>query len=248
MSREITMPGVTSKDHEFVLTGMALPGGRKRVYASRKFPGGISWGQDGGRGTGPLAWRIEASMAEVLIVDKDTYAQCMARVFEIWGNQDRLLALENSRPAIEAESSWNPNRQREHQGPATIAQRPRIGDSRRRLADAAAPPMLSIESAPQELCGCGSPATAHGYRWHELEGNRPQDLSGLGQDYEPSFFTKSGRELTGEWLDEAAAEAEEGYPVVPYAEHHSGLDSSEHEREWHAAGKTRPHAHEPKEH
>lgn len=74
---------------KFVMVGVDRPGGGVRLYASRDIPPGrLNWGQ---RDTDSyaVAWHVEADMVSVLIIDKPTWGEAFARVFEIWENHDR---------------------------------------------------------------------------------------------------------------------------------------------------------------
>ena len=92
---------------EALLTWVRLPTGRIRLYASRKLPP-PGWGQRTAD-SGQVDWHIEATMRNVLIVDRDTAAEAMMWVLERWNREDaerdqleakRSIEGANRRPAI----------------------------------------------------------------------------------------------------------------------------------------------------
>ena len=73
-----------------IMIGVDRPDGSVRVYASRELPTDLGWGQREIRNH-IIAWHIDADMTHVLIVDKPTWSEAYARVFEIWDNQDHPM-------------------------------------------------------------------------------------------------------------------------------------------------------------
>lgn len=80
---------------KFVMVGIDRPDGTVRLYASRDIPG-AHWGMrdelTASGGIGEVAWHVDATMKNVLIIDKPTWGEAFARAFEIWANQDRAQA------------------------------------------------------------------------------------------------------------------------------------------------------------
>jgi hypothetical protein len=95
--RRVPPPVPSEGQPQFVFVGMNKPGGQCRLHASRTFakPPGWQWVE---QFTGPALWRLDADLEKVLVVDAATWAEAMARVFEIWSNEDaekqRLADLE----------------------------------------------------------------------------------------------------------------------------------------------------------
>jgi hypothetical protein len=86
----------------FVMTGIDLPDGRHRLYASRDLPTDVGFGQRNVR-EHDVAWHVDADMEHVLIIDDATWEGAFARMFEIWRNQDRARLEEDQAMARIAE-------------------------------------------------------------------------------------------------------------------------------------------------
>lgn len=84
----------TTPPPDFLITGMKLPGGRVRVYASREFPGGLTFGlaRLPGSVNPPDHWHVRTVMGKTLVIDGPDYRWAMDKVFTIWANQDREAA------------------------------------------------------------------------------------------------------------------------------------------------------------
>jgi len=73
---------------EFIMTGIQLPDGRVRLYASRDLKN-LNWGQrDMSYPNSGVAWHIDTDAQHMLIIDKPTWGEAFARAFEIWANED----------------------------------------------------------------------------------------------------------------------------------------------------------------
>jgi hypothetical protein len=72
---------------EFVLVGIPRPSMQgKRLYASRNIE--VTAFAMTEIGTDPH-WKIGAVLRQLLVIDKPSYGQCLARMAEIWANWDR---------------------------------------------------------------------------------------------------------------------------------------------------------------
>jgi hypothetical protein len=72
---------------EFVLVGIPRPSMQgKRLYASRNIE--VTAFAMTEMGTDPH-WKIGAVLRQLLVIDKPSYGQCLARMAEIWANWDR---------------------------------------------------------------------------------------------------------------------------------------------------------------
>lgn len=73
---------------QFIFVGFGKPGGSVRLYASRSFPRGAPgfWNKSGS--DGPAVWQLDADLDRMLVIDQPSWPEAMAKVFEIWGNED----------------------------------------------------------------------------------------------------------------------------------------------------------------
>lgn len=90
MSRE---PGAIRP--EWVMVGIEIDGGRKRVYASRHIGDKAAFSLPDSRSGGTGNWHLDTDMPQMLIIDRDTYGECLDELMLIWANWDR-----DARPAI----------------------------------------------------------------------------------------------------------------------------------------------------
>lgn len=84
---------------DFVMLGLTRPAGLGvRLYASRDLPQAQFGPPPMARDYSAGAYLLHSVMANMLVVDKPTYAEAQARVAEIWANQDRdrKLAIEDA--------------------------------------------------------------------------------------------------------------------------------------------------------
>lgn len=91
----------TTPPPDFMLTGMKLPDGRVRVYASRDFPAGWTFGQAAlaGEYAPPSHWHVRAVLDNMLVITDTDYRSAMDQVFTIWANADREQAVLEQRAA-----------------------------------------------------------------------------------------------------------------------------------------------------
>lgn len=89
LDRIVHRAGVRTDGIDFVMVGLKRPSGGVRIYATRHMPH-LEWGQ-AERGCETL-WHIDADMDNLLVIDKPDYPQALARLFEIWANQDAAKA------------------------------------------------------------------------------------------------------------------------------------------------------------
>jgi hypothetical protein len=84
----------TTPPPEFMITGVRLPDGRYRVYASREFPAGLTFGQARlpGSVNPPDHWHVRTVLGKTLVIDGDSYRVIMEMIFTIWANEDRERA------------------------------------------------------------------------------------------------------------------------------------------------------------
>jgi hypothetical protein len=77
----------TGPQCEWIMTGHRLPNGRVRIYASRKVPHSLQFGQSEvfGKGT---HWHIETDCTELRIVDGTDWNAALAQLFQAWSNED----------------------------------------------------------------------------------------------------------------------------------------------------------------
>jgi hypothetical protein len=78
---------------DFVMLGLTRPDGLVRMYASRDLPQAEFGPPAPGRDFTVGAYLLTSVMANMLVVDRPTYAECQARIAEIWANWDREKAL-----------------------------------------------------------------------------------------------------------------------------------------------------------
>lgn len=79
---------------EWVMVGIEIDGGRKRVYASRDVGDKAAFRIDDTR-IGPAVWKLSTDMPQMLVISRDTYGECLDELMGIWANWAR-----NARPAI----------------------------------------------------------------------------------------------------------------------------------------------------
>jgi hypothetical protein len=101
IDRTVHRTGARTDGIDFVMVGLKRPAGGVRLYATCDMPH-LDWGQ-AERGY-ETVWHIDADMKNLLIIDKPDYPQALARLFEIWGNQDRQVALEAAQEAARPRS------------------------------------------------------------------------------------------------------------------------------------------------
>lgn len=90
----------TTGGPKFAMVGIDKPDGGCLLYASRDLPQDkLLWGVANDRYGTATGWHVDAEMRNVLIIDKRTWGECFARLFEIWGNWDRNEALEAAQQA-----------------------------------------------------------------------------------------------------------------------------------------------------
>jgi hypothetical protein len=84
----------TTPPPEFMITGLRLPDGRIRVYASREFPAGLTFGlaKLPGSASPPDHWHVRTVLGKTLVIDGDSYQAVMGMIFTIWANEDREAA------------------------------------------------------------------------------------------------------------------------------------------------------------
>jgi hypothetical protein len=85
-------------DPEAVFTWVRLPGGKIRLYASRRLAD-TAWGQREHLAKGVL-WHLDVNLDQLLIVDRQTPAEALTWVLERWAREDAEAereALENAR-------------------------------------------------------------------------------------------------------------------------------------------------------
>jgi hypothetical protein len=81
----------TTPPPDFMITGIKLPDGRIRVYASRDFPAGLTFGMAKlpGSVNPPDHWHVRTVLGKTLVITGDSYQAIMGMIFTIWANQDR---------------------------------------------------------------------------------------------------------------------------------------------------------------
>lgn len=90
----------TTGGPRFAMVGIDKPDGGCLLYASRDLPQDkLLWGVANDRYGTATGWHIDAEMRNVLIIDKRTWGEAFARLFEIWGNWDRNDAIEAAQQA-----------------------------------------------------------------------------------------------------------------------------------------------------
>jgi hypothetical protein len=84
---------------EWLMLGVPNPRG-VRLYASRDLPQ-ANFGQ--AVRDYETVWQLGAQIRNMLVIDKPSYPEAIARLFEIWANQDRDKAeIGGERPALTA--------------------------------------------------------------------------------------------------------------------------------------------------
>jgi hypothetical protein len=80
---------------EWIMTGHKLPNGKVRIYASRKVPNSLAFGQSEIRHE--VHWHIETDCTELRIVDGDDWNAALAQLFQAWSNEDAETARQELR-------------------------------------------------------------------------------------------------------------------------------------------------------
>lgn len=87
---------------EWLMLGVPNPRG-VRLYASRDMPRADF---DQAMVKYETVWELGAQMRHMLVIDKPTYPEAIARLFEIWANQDReKAAIGGGQAAIGGQSA-----------------------------------------------------------------------------------------------------------------------------------------------
>lgn len=77
-------PGMLGKP-DWIMVGMKIDRGKYRLYASRTLPRAefeAQWTTADG-----ATWGLTASLTQMLIIDRDSYGECLAYLMTVWGNQ-----------------------------------------------------------------------------------------------------------------------------------------------------------------
>lgn len=91
-------PGMLDKP-EWIMVGTRIDRGKYRLYASRNLPRAefeAQWTNADG-----ATWGLAASLTQMLIIDRDSYGECLAYLMTVWGNQvseERGLPAGNGKP------------------------------------------------------------------------------------------------------------------------------------------------------
>lgn len=78
---------------EWAVVGLKLPSGMYRMYASQDLKAATFSLPD----DGPSEWVLNTRMGRMLIVDKPTPAECMARIAECWAAADAAAKEDQER-------------------------------------------------------------------------------------------------------------------------------------------------------
>lgn len=91
---------------EWVMCGVPLPDGRKRLYASKSL-GKASITHKPDTGQGPASWSLGVrDMVNLVIIDRPTYGECLAHLMMMWENELAERALPAGRMRFPA--PWVP--------------------------------------------------------------------------------------------------------------------------------------------